>query len=180
MKILVIHPKDVTTDFLSASYEHLPDIRVVRDPAVSEDTVLDAIKEADVVVMMGHGLPYGLISSPPKRPARLIIDGLHAKLLKGKQCVGVWCNADRFFRSHGLSGYSTGMVVSEDSEADMFVSHPWTSADVRQSNSDLSAALRRAMDTLSGGLSSAFKDAILDGYVPGDNPVKQYNITNLS
>jgi hypothetical protein len=39
-------------------------------------------------------------------------------LLKEHTCIGIWCYANEFAENHELKGLFTGMIISEQSEAD--------------------------------------------------------------
>jgi len=60
-KILVIHPKDKSTDFLKPIYHGRSDVTVITGGCTKED-VAKAIDEHDHIVMMGHGTPQGLLA----------------------------------------------------------------------------------------------------------------------
>lgn len=111
MKTLIIHPHDPTTDFLSAIYVDHPDWTVIRENS-SKRVLLDAIKDHDHIIMMGHGSPYGLFGFE-----RLYIDSTYVYLLREKQCTCIWCNADQFVQKYKLKGLYTGMIISEVGEA---------------------------------------------------------------
>ena len=108
MKTLVIHPSDPSTEFLKEIYLGRG-WTINNDVAGSTKKVADQIKEHDRIIMMGHGNSRGLFYTS-------INVGL-VDLLKEKQCICIWCNADMFVREHGLTGFYTGMFISEVSEA---------------------------------------------------------------
>ena len=112
MKTLIIHPKDITTDFLCATYDGL-DVKVIRDPQFRKSQLRRQIKAHDRIIMMGHGMPYGLLAGGN----RVMIDSNFVNDLRNKTCIGIWCYAGDFFTKYGLSGWSTGMFISEESEA---------------------------------------------------------------
>ena len=119
MKTLIIHPKDRSTWFLDITYKKLPDVTLVTGD-LTKSQVLNLISTHDRVMMMGHGSPGGLFCVGQFRHTQgFIIDDSAAELLKGKKdSVFFWCHADQFVRKHGLSGFSTGMFISEVGEAD--------------------------------------------------------------
>jgi len=59
--------------------------------------------------MMGHGYPGGLFFTA--------INSSMVYLLRQKDCVCIWCNADQFVEKYGLRGFYTGMFISEVGEA---------------------------------------------------------------
>lgn len=58
MKTLVIHPKDYSTDFLSAIYK-TKEVELI-DLKVSQGKLESAIRAHDRVIMLGHGDPMGM------------------------------------------------------------------------------------------------------------------------
>ena len=60
-KILVIHPKDKSTDFLKPIYHGRSDVTVITGNCTKED-VAKAIDAHEHIVMMGHGTPQGLLA----------------------------------------------------------------------------------------------------------------------
>ena len=115
MKTLVIHPDDRSTDFLKQIYAGR-DFTVVtahkRDEDYSKKQFIEQVKAHDRIIMMGHGYPGGLFHS--------YIDSTVVYLLREKECVCIWCNADQFVNRYGLKGFYTGMFISEVGEASWF------------------------------------------------------------
>ena len=117
MKTLVIHPDDRSTDFLKQIYEGR-DFTVVtahKGDGYSKKEFIQQVKDHDRIIMMGHGYPGGLFMS--------YIDSTVVYLLREKECVCIWCNADQFVNRYGLKGFYTGMFISEVSEANWFHIH---------------------------------------------------------
>lgn len=110
LKILVIHPKDATTDFLSVIYEGRNWTVITEN--LNRLEVEKQIKLHDRILMLGHGTEYGLIGD-----FKLVIDEDFAPLLQNKDCIFIWCNADIFVKKHNLKGFYTGMIISEFDEA---------------------------------------------------------------
>lgn len=117
-KVLIIHPKDKSTDFLCPIYEGIENKTVITGN-VSKYTVRELIKIHDQVMMMGHGYPGGLFSVGQfNQSLGVIIDESMVDLLKEKENnVFIWCNADKFVERHNLKGLYSGMFISEVSEA---------------------------------------------------------------
>ncbi len=113
MTTLVIHIADRSTDFLKPIYTDQPDWTIVnsREPIPNLEQI---ISEHDRIIMMGHGCPQGLFG--PGRNG-LIINSSHIELLRTKQLIAIWCNADMFFTNCNLHGFYTGMIISEIGEA---------------------------------------------------------------
>lgn len=115
----IIHATDPTTQFLSQLYETREDVTCRITEASTNAQVLHAIREADTIMMLGHGNEYGLFSKPNKngKYERFLITDHHVEFLRGKTCIGIWCYADKFAKRYGLMGLFTGMIVSELQEA---------------------------------------------------------------
>jgi hypothetical protein len=113
MKTLVIHPADRSTDFLKKIYEG-KDWTVIFDNTIcrSREQITKLIKDHDRIIMMGHGHPGGLFFT--------CIDSSMVYLLREKECVCIWCNADKFVEKYGLKGFYTGMFISEVGEASYY------------------------------------------------------------
>ena len=122
MKVLVIHPKDNSTDFLIPIYMNLKsfpdydDVTIIRG-GMSKDEVDEQIKQHDRIIMMGHGSPGGLFSVGQFESQGFIINYSTVPLLQNKECIFIWCNADQFIKTHNLKGLYSGMFISETTEA---------------------------------------------------------------
>jgi hypothetical protein len=114
MKTLVIHPIDPTTDFLTGMYANQVDYKIEREP-LKHPNLKQLISEYDRIIMLGHGLPGGLLEG-----FKQVIDDSYAEILKTKFCIGIWCYACEFFEKHQLTGYYSGMMISEVAEAQLF------------------------------------------------------------
>jgi hypothetical protein len=113
MKTVVLHTIDKSTDFLKPIYEDLPDKKVYRR-YTHNNNILQDIKEADLVIMLGHGSPFGLFSW-----GNLFRDPEFIQALKEKEGnnIYIWCHASDWVIEHRLEGFSTGMFISEVGEA---------------------------------------------------------------
>lgn len=122
MQTLVIHPKDATTDFLKPIYENLQCTVITGGCTKAE--VYNKVAEHDRIIMLGHGSPLGLFAVGQFiNEGRLdyIIDESFKELLqKKKNNVYIWCHANRFVQGHNLSGFYTGMFISETLEAVLY------------------------------------------------------------
>ena len=121
-KLLVIHPNDLSTDYLKGLYENVTDA-VVLDETFSDEEISNALEsdEFETVMMLGHGCAYGLFAPTNydcfRQFGRMIINPNHADALRHKNCIAIWCNANEYAERYGLSGLFSGMVISELSEA---------------------------------------------------------------
>ena len=111
MKTIVIHPEDTSTDFLKEIYRGKP-WDIVTDLSLSEQELLVTLATYDRIILMGHGSPHGLFGG-----GGLIITEESVPLLLQKETVCIWCHADKFVKQHGLTGFYTGMFISEIDEA---------------------------------------------------------------
>lgn len=138
MKTLVIHPKDITTDFLSEIY--LDKDWTVINMNVSKKVLKEQIKSHDRIVMLGHGTERGLIGF-----GKTMLDSNYVYLLRDKLCVCIWCNADVFVEKYGLKGFYTGMIISEYEEAVTY-GVPANLFVIENSNRKLAAAVKNSID----------------------------------
>lgn len=119
-KTLFIHIKDPSTDFLERIYKDAKNCTIVRT-MLHIDVMNDLIKNHDQVVMMGHGSSNGLFGDS----CAYIIDHQHVGALSEKDNnVFIWCYANKFVERHHLKGFSTGMFISEDAEAQWALGPP--------------------------------------------------------
>lgn len=127
MKTLIIHPNDRSTDFLSCIYENL-DCTII-NTNTSNSNLKKQIKDHDRIIMLGHGSENGLFGYN-----KIVIESKFVYLLKNKECVAIWCNADIFFKKYKLKGFYTGMIISEYEEALDYVLYPTTLNEIEESN----------------------------------------------
>lgn len=118
MKTLVIHPKDISTDFLSPIYTGLENVTLVTG-GWSQTQIQEAIQTHDQVMMMGHGSPGGLFSMGQFGSLFGYVIGpdMVEALSQKDNNIFIWCNADQFVERHNLKGFYTGMFISETGEA---------------------------------------------------------------
>lgn len=118
MKTLIIHPKDSSTTFLDIVYENVENKTVITG-GVSKGDLIRLIEEHDRVMMMGHGSPAGLFAVGQfNNTGAYIIDQSMVPYIKQKKDnVYIWCNADKFVEIFGLTGFYSGMFISEVGEA---------------------------------------------------------------
>lgn len=120
--MIVIHPKDKTTEFLKKIYSGKNHIKLI-DETWNNRRIRETIGTADkneIVMMLGHGCVQGLFAPFNNQQfGRLIIDNRIVYLLREHPCVGIWCYANEFAKKYELKGLFSGMVVSSKDEADM-------------------------------------------------------------
>ena len=95
---MTIHANDPTTQFLSLLYKQRRDLSVHITETSTNSAVQRAIREADTVLMLGHGNKFGLFSVPDK-------DGVYRRY------------ANLFAEQYNLQGLFSGMIISELQEA---------------------------------------------------------------
>jgi len=164
MKTLIVHPHDRSTDFLSQIYKGR-DFTVITEhkQKLRKNKFIQEIKNHDRIIMMGHGYPGGLFMS--------YIDSTLVYLLKEKECICIWCNADQFVNKYGLKGFYTGMFISEVSEA-MWFHIETDQAEVNFSNELFTQLVTENIDN------EDIHIELKENYV-GDSPVIQYNNDRL-
>lgn len=168
MTTLVIHPADPTTDFLSKIYEGT-DWTVQKNP-ISKSALKELIKAHDRIIMMGHGTGYGC-GAMKDWEITYMIDSTYVYLLREKDCVCIWCNANEFVEKYGLKGIYTGMIISEPEEAEMFK--------VKCEPSHIVESNHRFTDTMTECVRSNSIDKAIELYDVPDNPIIQYNKNNI-
>jgi hypothetical protein len=182
MKTLVIHPKDSSTDFLTPIYMNLKsfpdfdDVTIIRG-GMSKDEVDEQIKQHDRIMMMGHGSPGGLFSVGQFESQGFIINYTTVPLLQDKECIFIWCNADRFVEANNLKGLYSGMFISETSEA-AYCGLPGTPQDeVTESNDyfakELGSVSEKSLDEMYQHIKYTY------GMLAEGNAVAEYNHNRL-
>ena len=118
--MIVIHPNDRTTSFLRKIYEGENNVTII-DENWNSRNIREKIGSSDkseLIMMLGHGYNRGLFAPyGDNQFARTIVDDRLVYLLKEHPCVGIWCYANEFAENYGLRGLFSGMIVSEESEA---------------------------------------------------------------
>lgn len=170
MKTLVIHPEDPTTKVLEGSYVG-KGYTVITDYLLPKNKLKKAIKEHDRIIMLGHGTKYGLMAETGMRSYRMVVDSTLLYLLREKILIGVWCNADEFFEKYKLEGFYTGMIISEEKEAE-FENVEATIEEIRESNNLLTEALEKSIN------SEDILTSMVKNYV-GDTDVINFNKVRL-
>ena len=174
MKTLIIHPSDRSTDFLRPIYQSLDQYTIITRGTRAE--VNDLIKSYDRIMMMGHGAPSGLFSVN-QFDHSYAIDSYTVPLLQDKECVFIWCNADKFVNAHDLKGLYSGMFVSELGEAMMMGIGIVPRATIDESNNTFATLLGEGMPR---NLYHAYH-RMMYGYeqLAETNPVAKYNSERL-
>lgn len=164
---LVLHPDDRSTDFLQAIYAG-KGWDVLNDPFVNCDAVEELLETHDRIVCLGHGSPAGLFGGG----GFLIHDGL-THLLRKKIMVSIWCYADQFMNRHNLSGFYSGMFISELGEALLCGIDNTDAQAVSASNDLFASVLGRYID------SENILENVRREYSPAGDPVIRFNRERL-
>ena len=182
MRTLVIHPNDRSTDFLtpiymnSKSFPDFDDVTIIRG-GMSKDEVDKLIIEHDRIMMMGHGSPNGLFAIGQFGTQGFIINYTTVPLLRDKECIFIWCNADRFVNEYGLSGLYSGMFISEVSEANVCGLPNTPQSIVDESNDyfakELGSVSEKSLDEMYQHIKYTY------GLLTEDNAVAEYNNNRL-
>lgn len=183
MKTLVIHPSDRSTDFLKIIYErHLNDkdwTILTESDTLTYKGLEKLINENDRIIMMGHGLKFGLINPNhafKKLAYGLVIDDGFAKLLKTKDTVSIWCWSDQYFRKHNIKGFHTGMIISEVHEAAYAIGK--TPLDKKQTLENMEMFARTVRDCIDNTNPYEMQKYVLEHYV-GEDEVTKFNRNNI-
>lgn len=174
--MLVIHPTDPTTAFLSVLYEGLEDIRVLHGTESRNqlNDILFHLRPGETVMLLGHGSDAGLFRLE-KGLYTLYVGRSMAYCLRKHPVIGVFCHSRGFAEQLRLHGLFTGMIVSEPAEARMY--------DIRTTEAELERENRLFASTLDGflraGLPFSEIPAKMRGAI-GDGPeVRAYNYRSV-
>ena len=117
---------------------------MINDGSISQEELIKAIQEHDTIIMLGHGTPDGLLAIDKKIGflGYIIHDG-HADLLKTKKTYSMWCHSDAYFERHGMKGFHSGMIISEEIEALMYGIEGYSDEEIVESLMPLMYAVAR-------------------------------------
>ena len=122
MKTLIIHPADESTDFLKPIYKNVLNSTLITGD-ITKAELLQLVHEHDRIMMMGHGSPLGLFAVGQFEKEGMmsyIVDHSFIAALQNKDNVFIWCHANKFVEEHQLTGFYSGMFISEVAEAVMY------------------------------------------------------------
>lgn len=169
-RTLVIHLKDKTTDFLKLIYKD-KDYDIINN-FKSQTQLRKAIENHDKIIMMGHGVPRGLIN--PKGFG-LAIDDTFADLLREKETISIWCWSDQYFRRNNIKGFHTGMIISECGEQKYALGKVYLNKEKQLANMEQFATI---VGECIEKTPKEMQDYILKHY-NGEDAVTQYNRNNI-
>lgn len=168
MSTLVIHPFDITTNFLSEIYQD-KNWTVIKDSISTRKLYLE-IKNHDNIIMLGHGTSNGLLGW-----GKYVIDPSWVYLLREKNCIGIWCHADIFFEKYGLKGLYSGMIISEMQEA-LYYSILTNLPEIIESNELLAESIKKSIHINDD---KKMLESIKSIYQTKNNPIILFNQNNL-
>lgn len=149
--MLVIHPKDRTTEVLAMLYDGKGAQVVTDNPSrhLLKDQMYHLPKR-EWIMLLGHGCDRGLYfreNDEDKDFDKIIIDKSfnHQLRYHGSRLIGIWCHAVEFARQEGLHGLFSGMLISEKAEAEEYGIDA-TQEEILASNRMMFAKLRSLLD----------------------------------
>lgn len=149
--MLVVHPKDITTSFLSSLYIGT-DAKVVDQTSGKREIehLLHHCSPYERIMLLGHGSDNGLFSRTDDEVPefdRIIVGHSHAYHLRrhGANIIGIWCHADKFARKEGLHGLFSGMIISDKWEARDY-GIMTLQQHIEEANEEMFARLRKLLD----------------------------------
>lgn len=110
---LVIHCSDPTTTMLSQVYDGRG-WDVLNDGNIDKSELHQLLKSHDRIVMLGHGTSGGLIN---KQGGGYVIGDEEAPYLKDKKIFAIWCNADKYFKKHGIG---KGQFITKNAPSEVW------------------------------------------------------------
>lgn len=151
MKRLIIHPRDHTTDFLTALYEGWSDSMVYNDKLTSKDVnrLFHHCSPNTQIMLLGHGSDKGLYYREDSHKEffdNVIVGHPHRHWLQNRHnIVGIFCHADLFAKTEDLHGLYTGMIITELYESEQYGINT-TEAELSLENVKFVSRLRQLLD----------------------------------
>ena len=112
---MVVCIVDTTSDahLLHRIYEGVADSVVLVNPNASELDKILRERPNETLMGLGHGCSSGLFGCD----CNIIIGERNLELLKDRNLICIWCNADGFLKRHPeLTGFASSMFISNESE----------------------------------------------------------------
>lgn len=177
MHHLIIHPKDPTTAFLKDIYKHIPDHRLI-DKKISTKSLNEAINKAERILFLGHGTSEGLLDYYSAKHIAYLINYQHVPSFKDKkECLFIWCHADEFVWYHKLSGFCTGMFISELQEAVRYDFKDTTQEEIDLSNKEFVKIVANHLHLPTTDLLAAVKHHYAQ--LAAQNVIARFNLERL-
>jgi hypothetical protein len=166
MKTLVLHPDDRSTDFLKEIYSG-KGYDVITRWDISYPVLKAMVETHDRIMMMGHGSPNGLIGF-----GHIFMNPKFIELLQTKECVCIWCNADKYVEPNNIKGFYTGIFISEVGEA-AYYGIKATQREIDYSNDLFALMMKNRID------SDTLYEEIKKDYLVDGSPVIKFNNDRL-
>lgn len=148
--MIVIHPKDRTTQMLEILYEATPHEKV--NDTLSKNqlrSLLYAVPTSEPIMLLGHGCEEGLLTrnDDTKDDFKKLIDHSFSHILKkhNGRIFAIFCHAKDFAEKEHLHGLFSGMIISEMEEAESY-GIPTTIEELDKENIKLAKNLRVLLD----------------------------------
>lgn len=182
LKTLVIHPEDLSTEFLNPIYTRIPNKTILRH-YTSVQQIKTAIDLHDRVIMLGHGDPQGLFNmdSNTRSFNNMFINGrMVESLQRKKDNIYIWCYASSFVERHQLPGFATGMFISEPIELLVMNNPPQHDYEelITESNRQFSAIMSKYIFEETPALYTKVKEEY--GAIASINSIAAYNCEKLT
>lgn len=144
--MLVIHPQDPTTDFLSAIYDGKKNVTLLRGTESQKEvsSLIYHLPAGETILLLGHGSDAGLFKKE-EDGFSLYIGRSMAFNLRRHPVIGIWCHANVFASQNRLHGLFSGMIISEMEEAEMY-DVKTTETELAAENVRFAANIRHALD----------------------------------
>lgn len=178
MSVLIIHPKDKSTDFLNPIYAPIQDKTIITG-GIDKSGIRKLIENHDRVIMLGHGSPFGLLSVGQfPKAGNYIIDWSMVDLLKQKKDnIYIWCHADKFVKMNSLKGFCSGMFISETAESFSLGYYIPNTKLIDESNDLFAETVSKYINV---PLDKMYQNVIQKyGVLAKTNPIAQYNLERL-
>ncbi len=180
MRNLVIHPKDLTTDYLEYSYKQIAhNTKIIRDMTLPREEYMNEISNSEKIILMGHGTSFGLLN--PNSNQELLIDSIDfPQILRKKNKVFIWCNSDlyvnRFYVDHEKPILYTGMIISEKKEAEFYQIN-CEDSDILESNQKFSEMINHILFEVFENKTNnkVLLKKIINKYSDLKNPIIKFN-----
>lgn len=178
MSVLILHPEDISTNFLKPLYAPIQDKTVITG-GVNKMQLRQLIKEHDRVIMLGHGSPWGLLNVG-RFPdvGSYVIDYSFCDLLSAqKENIFIWCHANLFVKQHGLAGFNSGMFISEVGEAFCLEFYVADGNLIKESNEGFASIVSR---NIHRPLHNLYKNVLQEySALARSNPIARFNSERL-
>lgn len=150
--MIVIHPTDRTTAFLSKLYEGVEHTIVIKDNLSKREMnhILHHTPKTERIMLLGHGCYKGLFwRADDTKPEfdSIVVGHPHSYHLRnhGSNIVAIFCHANLFAEQKNLHGLFTGMIISDVSEAKV-EGVETTEEEIEQENLKFVTRLRSLLD----------------------------------